>query len=630
MEAMTSGHGAMRHLDVLVYRNGLLAALLCAGFIFGLGWTGWVLNPLGLARARAERSVDDAAARLEAEFAQAEGTAGGLDALWKSGPGGDLGPSRLSAIQPFLDHSTLPLNLILYRADRDSLLILNSARNSERIIVPGPKGTSSLLRGPQGQWIPVNPDPMNEFRTQDRPWFHLAKATQEPAWTSAYRFTSRSSGFTFIIPERTKGRLAGVVGVDLTLEQLERRVRETLPPSEFKVLLTDRAGRVLVPPEPGPQTAEAREGRLLGSPDPETLHALCAKGPFRFQRRVTLRTAGPTMTLSAAATPETLLPHLRLRIAMVALAALVTFAAIMYYAYNLNRNLVRPIRRLLQKQSEGTPKPDTSSSEIWEFRQLEDSIRRLGQTESDRQQILNQLEHAQRVATMGIMAPGVIHDLNNHLSVILAQLELCLEEPGIPPRVHTRITKAETATMRCSEAMRGLLEFSRPGPPRPVACDLNDLVVSAVSLLEPVLGENIRVDKDLAKDLPQLEAEPIKLQQVIVNLALNAKDAMRGVGALTFRTGLEGQDIALEIQDTGSGMTEEVKRKLFEPFFTTKPQGKGTGLGLTMVNRIVSAHGGTVRVESEPGQGTRFIILLPPMTGGPCPELLELGAEAAI
>lgn len=621
---MASRHGAMRHLDALVFKNGLLAAGVCAVLIFGLGWTGWVLNPLGLARARAERTVDYAAARLDAEFAQAEGTARGLDALWRNDADAGRNPDRLAAIQPFLDHSGLPLNLILYRAGSDSLFILNASRDLSRIIIPPGQNRSMLLVGRDGKWVPVDPgDGLRGYNVETRPWYRTAEASAGPVWTAPYRFTALGSGYTYVIPERKAGRLEGVVAVDLTLHQLERRVRELLPPSEFKVLLTGGEGQVLVPSEPSEGGAAAREARLLGHASPEDLKALGASGPFRFHRRVPVRPSGPAVFLEAATAPDTLLPNLRLRIAVVTLAAALTFAAVMRYAFYLDANLVRPIRKLLQKQPEGAAKGDTSSSEIWEFRQLEESIRRLGQTESDRQQILNQLEHAQRVATMGTMAPGVIHDLNNHLSVILAQLELCLEETEVSQKVHKRISKAENATMRCSEAMRGLLEFSRPGPSRPVECDLNDLVHSAVSLLEPVLGETIKVETDLDDDLPPIQGEPVKLQQALVNLALNAKDAMRGCGVLGFSTRRDGQDLVLEVRDNGSGMTEEVKRKLFDPFFTTKAPGKGTGLGLTMVHRIVSAHGGAVRVESEPGKGTRFILLLPALVESPSFELTE-------
>jgi signal transduction histidine kinase len=137
-------------------------------------------------------------------------------------------------------------------------------------------------------------------------------------------------------------------------------------------------------------------------------------------------------------------------------------------------------------------------------------------------------------------------------------------------------------------------------------------VLTTAALLEPVLGESIQVDIHLADGLPPVEGEPVKLQQVLVNLALNAKDAMRGVGTLGIRTGLHAGDLLLEVRDTGCGMTEDVKRKLFDPFYTTKPAGKGTGLGLTMVHRIVTAHGGSVKVESEPGKGTTFLLRFPP------------------
>jgi hypothetical protein len=212
---------------------------------------------------------------------------------------------------------------------------------------------------------------------------------------------------------------------------------------------------------------------------------------------------------------------------------------------------------------------------------------------------------------MGNMAPGVIHDLNNHLSVVLAQLNLCHEQAAEFPALTARIGKAERATLRCAQAMRGLLEYSRPGRPEPVEFQLNELVQSTVSLLEPVLGESVRVETFLGEGIGPLQGETVKLQQVLVNLALNARDAMRGSGTLTLRTGVEDGHAFVEVRDTGSGMTEEVQAKLFEPFFTTKGPGKGTGLGLTMVHRIITAHGGSILVDSVLGEGTRFAVRLP-------------------
>jgi len=592
----------MRRLENMVFKTGLLAGVLCAGLIFGLGWTGFVLNPLSLGRARTDRAVEHAVGRLETEFEQVERTGAALDALRRSCGGSTMDPDRIAAIHPFLDPSGLLADVILWQDGEGTVFATPSGRDWDMVKHPAHAPDQAIFRAKDGRWSKGIPSTFEKgFTPEERPWFQAAEAASQPVWTPSYRFTPTESGYTYVRPLREKGRLVNIIALDVTLAHLERRVKELLPPAEFQVILRDRGGLALTTAA-GPATPR--------------------QGPFRYRRTAALRPGAPSLVLDVVTMPGTLVPGQGTRIAIVILAALASFAAVMAYAIYLDRRIVRPIRRMLRPVSAPASPSDTASSDIWEFRQLQDSIRRLGQTESDRQQILNQLEHAQRVATVGVMAPGVIHDLNNHLSVILAQLNLCLEETGASEKVHSRIGKAERATMRCAHAMRGLLEFSRPGSGRALPFGLNELVMGTAALLEPVLGETITVETNLEEDLPLLHGEPVKLQQVVVNLALNAKDAMRGCGHLALRTWSRDGEVFLEVRDTGSGMTEEVKRKLFDPFFTTKADGKGTGLGLTMVYRIVTAHGGSVRVDSEPGSGTCFVIQFPVATA------LELEAAA--
>jgi len=126
------------------------------------------------------------------------------------------------------------------------------------------------------------------------------------------------------------------------------------------------------------------------------------------------------------------------------------------------------------------------------------------------------------------------------------------------------------------------------------------------------LGRTIRIEAELSRDIPPLFGEPVKLQQVLVNLGLNARDAMPEGGLLLFRTYQANGKVCLEVKDTGCGMGEDVKRRVFEPFFSTKAPDRGTGLGLSMVANIVAAHAGQIQVESEPGEGTLFRIEFPP------------------
>ncbi len=169
---------------------------------------------------------------------------------------------------------------------------------------------------------------------------------------------------------------------------------------------------------------------------------------------------------------------------------------------------------------------------------------------------------------------------------------------------------------RGSALVRQLLSFSRKQVARPRSVDLNELIRGIERMLERLIGENLVLRTRFADGLPPLRADPGQLELAIVNLALNARDAMPGGGTLTIETSVVpargGTAVRLVIGDTGIGMDERVRSHLFEPFFTTKEQGKGTGLGLSTVYGIVSQCGGTIAVETAPGLGTRFLIDLPP------------------
>jgi len=451
----------MRRLDQLVLKNGLIAALLCAGMVLALGVTGLILIPMRQAHARAAKSLDHAVASLNVDFDQAQRTAHGLRALWAQTPGTMKNPSRLQALQPLLEHNGLIMNLIFAKADGETLLILRAEEGWNMILIPPGASHPVVFRAREGKWFPAESVGVERtFQARERPWFHLAQAVAAPTWTRPYRFTPSSSGYTYVVPERNGARLEAVVAVDVALEDLERQVR-TLLPGEFRVLVTDPGGQVLVAPEPSsPRDRLAREARLLVPVSAGTLAEFQRPGLFRFQRRAPIRTQGPSMEIRVDVGPEALVPGLRLRLGAAVLASILAFGGLMAYVRSLHRHLVRPIRRLAGKEASGA-----GPSEIWEFRQLEASIQRLGQTEADRQQILRQLEHSQRVETMGNMAPGIIHDLNNHLAVILAQLELCTLEVAGAPSAQARLDRAERATLRCSQAIRGLLEFSRAKTP---------------------------------------------------------------------------------------------------------------------------------------------------------------------
>jgi signal transduction histidine kinase/CheY-like chemotaxis protein len=217
-----------------------------------------------------------------------------------------------------------------------------------------------------------------------------------------------------------------------------------------------------------------------------------------------------------------------------------------------------------------------------------------------------QLLHAQRMEAVGTLAAGIAHDMNNVLASIRNLGQLLLDGDG-----RDDVQQIITQTERGAVLTRGLLAFSRRGQYRKHVLDLGTVLREVVPLLERTLPKTIAVKTELALDDVRVEADATQLEQVLVNLALNAKDAMQDTGTLTIRAAAVGGKASITVTDTGCGMDAATRGRVFEPFFTTKPLGQGTGLGLSTVWGIVQAHGGTIDVESEPGRGTTFTILVP-------------------
>jgi signal transduction histidine kinase len=243
------------------------------------------------------------------------------------------------------------------------------------------------------------------------------------------------------------------------------------------------------------------------------------------------------------------------------------------------------------------------------------------------------LATTQRLSAVGTMASGIAHDFNNALMLIMGSGEIMLEdaEGGVltketaVPLLHEILTAARDASTLVGQ----LRKFSRSGEIEEVhqPVDLNALIEQSISFTKPrwdtqasCEGKKIRVEVDFHK-IPLIPGDPARLRDAITNLVFNAVDAMPTGGTLTLRTRLEGNQVLLEVCDTGIGMTEEVRRTCFEPFFTTKGQ-KGTGLGLAMVNGIAQHHSGTIDIASKPGKGSTFTLRLP----SSAPDLLAIGA----
>lgn len=254
-----------------------------------------------------------------------------------------------------------------------------------------------------------------------------------------------------------------------------------------------------------------------------------------------------------------------------------------------------------------------------------------------RERLEQQLLHAQKLESVGRLAGGVAHDLNNLLTAILGHAELALSEPDVPEHLRADLDEVRTVSMRAANLTRQLLAFARKQVVQPRVLRLGDLVEHTDVLVRRLLSENIVLHVEALEGDWAVRADPSQLEQVLLNLALNARDAMPQGGRLTIRTravALDaafvdahpgfavGDHVVLEVADTGVGMSPEVQSHLFEPFFTTKEPGKGTGLGLATAFGIVSQNGGHIVVATAEGEGSTFRVYFPRVEGSVAPPVI--------
>ncbi|OGQ09353.1 MAG: hypothetical protein A2026_17795 [Deltaproteobacteria bacterium RBG_19FT_COMBO_46_12] len=234
------------------------------------------------------------------------------------------------------------------------------------------------------------------------------------------------------------------------------------------------------------------------------------------------------------------------------------------------------------------------------------------QAEQDKLNLEEQLRHSDRLATIGQLAAGVAHELNEPLGSILGFSQLVKKWTGLPHQVDQDIEKILNASLYAREIVKKLLIFARQMPYRKIKVNLNQLVEEGLHFFKSRCAkEGIELVCSLSADLPEIDADPSQLNQVVINLTVNALQAMPQGGTLKVQTLFRDNQVSLIIEDTGMGMSEEVLRKIFTPFFTTKEVGKGTGLGLPVVHGIIASHGGSINVESKVGQGTKCEIQFP-------------------
>jgi PAS domain S-box-containing protein len=265
---------------------------------------------------------------------------------------------------------------------------------------------------------------------------------------------------------------------------------------------------------------------------------------------------------------------------------------------------------------------------------------------TERRRLEAQLLQAQKMESMGRLAGGVAHDFNNLLTVIMGYADMASSNLDPSSEIRSDLGEIVKATTRAAALTRQLLTFARKQQIAPTLCNLNDLLTDMTSLLLPLIGANVQLTLRLAPDLWSTRVDASQMEQVLINLAANARDAMPGGGRLTITTANmsahsrptaeDGDQVILSASDTGAGIAPEAIAQLFEPFFTTKEQGRGTGLGLAICYGIVRQHGGEIAVESTPGSGATFTISLPAVRERPAqrppsaPDLRPHGNETIL
>jgi signal transduction histidine kinase/CheY-like chemotaxis protein len=275
-------------------------------------------------------------------------------------------------------------------------------------------------------------------------------------------------------------------------------------------------------------------------------------------------------------------------------------------------------------------------------RQLVQANERLRQQIAERRQVEAALQQAQKMEVIGQMTGGVAHDFNNLLTAVLGNLELALSR-GRDQSIRRYLEGATQAAQRGAKLTAQLLAFSRTQRLEIEPIDLNSIVTTMGDLLFRTIGGTVRIETILDKNLWLATADPSQIESVILNLAVNARDAMPNGGRLTISTSnvpreergkprelAKGDYVMVSVSDTGTGMTDEVARKAFEPFFTTKPVGSGTGLGLSQVYGIAKQTGGAVSITTKLGQGTTVAVYLPRSTATPLARTPDAAGDPSL
>ncbi|MGC4001577.1 MAG: ATP-binding protein [Anaeromyxobacter sp.] len=620
-----------------LYREILTLTGLLLAAVLGLGWWGVVRALDAQAWARAADASERAAQALDGELASASRVGTTLAGWWLDGTLRLDDPERVDALSlPLLEAQTFVSSVNLCSADGTSVLELRQ---------PGGWHSRALRRRGAGEaelrWTRrhagvtrIEPWDATGYDPRQRDWYTRVGDADAPRWSpEAYQFmTTQDPGITLSFPIRRAGALEGVIALDVMLDDLTGRLWAIAPTPGTEIVLADPQGRSLVLPHRaafesrearlaqflgpvarlGPELAPLADGLLALPPEGRQLVTRDAEGVAHYGLVRPYRGPAGLTWYVVVAIPEPEIMGVSRRRALGVLAlAILGFVVLMLRARSIARRFGRPLDELAEAPGrpaapagQPTPAPPTVA--------LAEALQRAGRAAHEHSTLREQLHHSQRRETVATLASGLAHDVNNQLTIVLGQLDPTLEALGPEHPFTPDLRVARHAARRCAEMMRALLTYSR-GAPRQASqqLEVDRLVREVAALVGRVMGPQVTLTVEVEPGLPPLDGREVQLEQALVNLLINARDAMPEGGAVALRARRDGDGVRIEVSDSGPGMPPEVLARIFEPFFSTKAPGRGTGLGLPMVQHIAEDHGGRVEVESRPGAGTTFTLHLP-------------------
>jgi signal transduction histidine kinase len=612
-----------------------LPSLVGAGLLVALIWVG----ALALRRAQMQTVVSYRVEALRNHLkAQGDSLSGLGQMLAKSWTAQqDAGQGSEDAVRaalPLLRQQGLVSNLILASPEGRFLSLVRSMAGWD-LLEGGPglgrNGMARLTKrvdvpGGRTEWVRLPAD-----FPSDRPWFKQGMALERSGWMAQpYRFAgTEAGGLSYLVPVfDLQGRRVGLVCLDSTQTRVSRAMEAVLDNPFCRAMITDASRRVIVPPQWPTMPDPGDTFQVLSLEEIPWTHALLAGqaeegkpvmataviGGLNFiTQRAPLDLGSGLHGELWVAFPMTRPEPFLLRAGLIATLLLsLLMLAWLAYLKMMSQRYEAPMRHLMNSAEavrKGLEIPDLDS-DILEIRQLGHSLRQMGETMKANQSLGDQIIPLQRFEIISALSGGVTHDVNNVLSILMLRIERALER-GWQPRTVEDLREGLAAAQQCIAVNRQLLELGRKEKEPAHRLDLNECVKDASLLVRPALGRDLVLEMNLTEKRLPVVIRAVELAQAILNLALNARDAMPEGGLVQLRTRREGDEAFLEMEDGGEGIPEALWARIFEPYFTTKPPGKGTGLGLAVVKRVVERHHGRIELYRRPGRGQGFRLAFP-------------------